>query len=83
MKILSKWLPSRKVVGVLAGALGVGGGAALDEKVMSLVSQKLLKQHLLESHVDDGEAEVQITPQCYITVKIDDDFLKSQCERLK
>lgn len=78
---LRNLLPSRKLVAIVSGALGIGGGAALDEKVMALVSEKILHGHIIEHH--SSQPEVSLAPQCTVTVKVDESFLENHCRTIR
>lgn len=74
-------LPTRKLVAVLSGALGIGGGAAMDEQVMDLISKRIMQQHVIEDH--GAAPEVSLAPQCTVTVKVDEDFFENHCRKLR
>jgi len=71
----------KSIIAAVASVLGIGTGAALDDKVMDVVVNhrhpELVRQHELSSHKD---TEVSVTPQCHITVRVDEQFINDYCE---
>lgn len=66
---------SRKVVAFIASILGLGTGAAIDDKVVDLVAN--------HGHEFLPSQREVVAPQCNITVRVDERFINDYCETLK